>query len=316
MTVDMSGGGDPHGPPACGARVPWERVHPDARAGVEEFLGAPVAEAVTQSGGFSPAAAVRVRAANGRRAFVKAVGPEPNARAVAIYRAEARIAAALPPSAPAPRLLTSFEAGGWVVLVFEDVDGRHPATPWRRDELDLVLAAVRRMSVELTPAPVAAPAAAEAFAESFTGWRSLLGEDTTGLDPWALRHLDELAGLESGWAEAAAGDTLLHADLRADNILLAGGRVHVVDWPWACVGASWFDLVCMLPSVGMQGGPPPHELLPDPDPAITAVLAALAGYFVRHGRLPAPPGLPTLRPFQRAQGVVALGWLRRRTGWA
>ncbi|MBB6350445.1 phosphotransferase family protein [Nonomuraea muscovyensis] len=316
MSVDTDPPGSPVGPPASGARVPWELVHPSAREGVEEFLGAPVAEAVTQSGGFSPAAAVRVRAANGRRAFVKAVGPEPNARAVAIYRAEARNAAALPPAVPAPRLLTSFEAAGWVVLVFEDVPGRHPATPWRRDELDLVLAAVRRMSAELTPAPIAAPTVGEASAESFTGWRRLLGEDTAGLDPWALRHLDELAGLESGWAEAAAGDTLLHADLRADNILLADGRVYVVDWPWACVGAAWFDLVGMLPSVAMQGGPPPHELLPDPDPAITTVLAAVAGYFVRHGRLPAPPGLPTLRAFQRAQGVAALDWLRHRTGWA
>jgi hypothetical protein len=29
-----------------------------------------------------------------------------------------------------------------------------------------------------------------------------------------------------------------------------------------------------------------------------------------------PPGLPTLRAFRLGQGVVALGWLRRRTGWA
>ncbi|MFI6792843.1 phosphotransferase [Nonomuraea sp. NPDC050383] len=303
-------------PPATGSRVPWERVHPAARAGVEEFLGGPVAEAVTQDTGFSPAAAVRLRTAAGRRAFVKAVGPEPNAEAVGIYRAEAAIAAALPASVPAPRLLTTFEAEGWVVLVFEDIEGRHPAMPWRRDELDRVLAAVDRMSAALTPAPIAAPSAGELFGDSFRGWRSLLGEDTTGLDPWALRHLDGLAELESGWARAAAGDTLLHADLRADNILLAGDRVYVVDWPWACVGAPWFDRVALLPSVGMQGGPPPHELVTDPDPAITAVIAAFAGYFVRQGRQPAPPGLPTLRAFQLAQGAVALDWLRRRTGWS
>ncbi|WP_206061757.1 hypothetical protein [Nonomuraea basaltis] len=72
----------------------------------------------------------------------------------------------------------------------------------------------------------------------------------------------------------------------------------------------------LLPSVGMQGGPPPHELLTDPDPAVTAVVAAVAGYFVRQGRQPDPPGIPTVREFQRAQGVVALDWLRRRTGWA
>ncbi|MGN9786732.1 phosphotransferase [Nonomuraea sp. ZG12] len=308
MSVDTS-------PPAAGARVPWAEVHPGVRAAVEKLLGGPVAEAVTQQGGFSPAAAVRLRGADGRRLFVKAVGPEPNPEAVRIYRAEARIAAALPASVPAPRLLTSFEVDGWVVLAFEDVEGRHPALPWRRDELDRVRSAVERMSAELTPSPIDAPPIAEAFGASFHGWRGLCAGDATGLDPWALRHLDALAGLESGWAEAAAGDTLLHGDVRADNVLLTPERVYVVDWPWACVGAPWFDVVAMLPSIGMQGGPPPHELFSDPDPGVTKVIAALTGYFVSQGRQPPPPGLPTLRAFQRAQGVVALEWLRRRTGW-
>ncbi|MEV4011310.1 aminoglycoside phosphotransferase family protein [Nonomuraea angiospora] len=303
-------------PPASGVRLPWGRVHPQVRAAVEGFLGARVAEAVTQPGGFSPAAAVRLRAENGRRAFVKAVGPEPNAESVRIYRAELEIAAALPESVPAPRLLTGFELEGWVALVFEDVEGEHPELPWRRDQLDRVLGAISRMSAELTPAPIAAPPVAEALDSSFRGWRRLLEEDTDGLDPWALRHLGELAELEFGWAAAVAGDSLVHRDLRADNILLSGERVYIVDWPWACVGAPWIDLVAMLPSVGMQGGPMPHELFTDPDPAVTAFVAGLCGYFVRHGRLPDPPGLPTVRAFQRAQGVVALDWLKRRTGWS
>ncbi|MEU0568405.1 aminoglycoside phosphotransferase family protein [Nonomuraea sp. NPDC005983] len=310
MSVDSN-------PPASGSRVPWQEVHPAARDAVEEFLGGRVVEAVTQTNGFSPAAAVRLRAANGRRAFVKAVGPEPNAESVVIYRAEARIAASLPGSAPAPRLLHSFEVDGWVVLIFEDVEGHHPAMPWRRDELDRVLEAVRRMSSALTPSPIDAPTVGERFGDSFRGWRRLLGEDTTGLDPWALRNLDGLAELESGWVEAAAGDTLVHADLRADNVLLTDdGRVYAVDWPWASVGAPWFDVIGMLPSVAMQGGPPPQELFPDPDPAATAVLAAFAGFLVRQGRQAPPPGLPTVRAFQLAQGAVAVEWLKLRTGWA
>lgn len=297
------------------SRVPWSEVLPAARAEVEAFLGAPVLEAVTQLGGFSPAAAVRLRAANDRRVFVKAVGPEPNAESAGIYRAEARNAAALPASVPAPRLLTSFERDGWVVLVFEDVEGRHPELPWRRDELDRVLAATREMAAALTPSPIDAPPISELHRDSFRGWRRLLDEDLTGLDPWARRHLDALAELESGWEAAAAGDTLLHADLRADNVLLTDEHVYVVDWPWACVGAAWFDLLGMLPSVALQGGPAPQELLTDPDPDVTTVLAALTGYFVRQSRQPPPPGLPTLREFQAAQGEVALEWLKLRTGW-
>src|SRR3954463_11928114 len=144
-----------------------------------------------------------------------------------------------------------------------------------------------------------------------------------GTDEWCLRHLDRLAELESRWVEAAAGDTLLHLDLRADNMLVAEDRVWIVDWPWAARGAPAFDLVGFAPSVAMQGGPEPAELLAmsafgrtaDPE-AVTVLVATVAGYFHVHSLLPAPPGLPTLRGFQAAQGEVALRWLRERTGWS
>jgi hypothetical protein len=82
------------------------------------------------------------------------------------------------------------------------------------------------------------------------------------------------------------------------------------------------DLLFFAPSVAMQGGPPPEELLsryPHARQAdqedVTSVVAAIAGFFVREGMQPAPPGLPTLRAFQSAQGEAARGWLARRTGW-
>ena len=151
----------------------------------------------------------------------------------------------------------------------------------------------------------------------------LAEEPPASLDAWSVRHLDKLAGLAAEAPAAAKGDTLLHLDLRADNLLLTPeGRVLVVDWPHARVGASWVDPVFFAPSVAMQGGPPPEELLvhhphvcqADPD-ALTAVVAAVAGFFTREGLQPEPPGLPTLRPFQAAQGEVVRSWLARRTGW-
>ena len=77
----------------------------------------------------------------------------------------------------------------------------------------------------------------------------------------------------------------------------------------------------MLPCVRAQGGPDPevlfgaHPLGRDANPeGVTSALAALAGYFVQQSRQPAPPGLPTLRAFQGAQGDAAVAWLRRRLG--
>ena len=78
----------------------------------------------------------------------------------------------------------------------------------------------------------------------------------------------------------------------------------------------------MLPSVRMQGGPRPetifsgHPVARTAHPeAVTAVLAALTGFFVRQSRQPPPPGLPTLREFRAAQGRTALAWLKIRTRW-
>ncbi|MEV8451883.1 aminoglycoside phosphotransferase family protein [Streptomyces sp. NPDC052095] len=309
-------------PPASGVRHPWSGLPADFRGAVEGILGAPVVEAHSQNGGFSPGVAARVRLADGRRAFVKAVSAETNPDSPALHRAEARHTAALPPGTPAPRLLGSYDDGVRVALVLQDIDGRQPRVPWDAAELDRVLAAVTELGAALTPAPVDAPAVAVRKATMFSGWRTLLADGgADGLDPWAARRLDLLAELEAGWEGPASGDSLAHSDLRADNILLTDDRVYFVDWPHAVRAAPWFDLLAMAPCVAAQGGPDPealfttHPLGRDADPAgVTAVLAALTGYFLSHALRPAPPGLPTLRAFQRAQGMAALRWLRGRLG--
>ena len=173
------------------------------------------------------------------------------------------------------------------------------------------------------------PGLAARLQDGFKGWRRLAAahaagtDDLASLDPWAVRHLHRLADLEAGWPAATEGRTLLHLDLRADNLLLTPTRVVAVDWPYASAGAAWVDLLLLLPSVTMQGGPDPeptfaaHPVATAADPAaVTATLAAFAGFLLDGARLPPPPGLPTLRAFQLGQGVVALDWLRRRTGWA
>jgi aminoglycoside phosphotransferase (APT) family kinase protein len=212
-----------------------------------------------------------------------------------------------------------------VALAFEDVEGQHPAQPWRSDELDRVLGALVALSDILTPSPLSPDmvgSASDEFAERLCGWRWLRDERPTRLDDWSARHLDALAALEADAPGAVAGNTLLHLDVRADNLLLTPDRVLLVDWPLARVGAAWVDLVFFASSVHMQGGPPPEALLDrhpacraaDPD-AITAAVAAVAGFFTHRALQLPPPGLPTVRAFQAAQGVVARRWVAQRTGW-
>lgn len=301
-------------PPARGERLAWEGLPDDVRDAIEERLGSSVVSAETQPGGFSPGVAARLRLGGGRTVFAKAVGPVPNPDSPEFHRREARIAAALPPETPAPRFLFSFDNGEWVALVFEDVAGHEPQLPWRDEELARVLDALATLAEALTPAPIAAPPVAQTLDEIFHGWRTL----AKPVDEWAAARLDELRELESGWAAAAAGETLLHGDVRADNILLTPGRVVFVDWPHACVGAAWIDVLVFLPSVAMQGGPHPwtvfesHPVSRDvPPERLQPVLAAVAGFFLHRATLRPPPGLSTVREFQRGQGIEALAWLRR-----
>jgi len=313
-------------PPAAeGQRLPWRLVPERLQAEVERCLRGRVAAASTQPGGFSPGVAARLVLRDGRRAFVKAVG-HINPEAPDIHRAEARIAAALPAGIPAPRLLRCIDADDWVVLIFEDIEGSMPAQPWQADELGRVLDAMTDLAAALSPAPIDAPPAASRFKNLGRGWKLLAdaarsGPDLGDVDPWAGEHLTQLLALEDRWPAAVAGPALVHADIRADNILLTPERVVFVDWPWACLAQPWFDLAAMLPSVAMQGGPPPEDVFAshpvargsDPE-AVTAVVATLAGTWTYLARQPDPPGLPTLRAFQQAQAVTALDWLRVRLG--
>jgi hypothetical protein len=282
-------------------------------------MGSRVVRATTQPGGFSPGLAARLRLADGRHVFVKAVSEAANPDSPGMHRREARIVAALPATAPAPRLLWLHDDGDWVALCFEDVDGRHPHLPWTEPDLTLVVAALKRLAEQLTPSPILVDeTAADAFVHEINGWRRALlgGEDR--LDPWCAKHVQRLADLEARAPAASEGDTLLQFDQRADNILIADDRVYLVDWPHARLGAAWVDWVAMAPSVAMQGGPAPEEFLLRfdlggvPRDLINAVLCSIAGYFTVRALDPPPPGIPTVRAFQAAQGVVAVEWLRRR----
>ena len=350
-------------PPDRGARLDWTDLPRRVRSEVERWLGSEIVRAVTQPTGFSPGVAARLTTDDGRRVFAKAVGPQPNADAPAIHRREIGIAASLPDARRrSPRLLWSYDEGpphnrhsredgpshnrrsreggnpgagggpprrrdgGWVLLLFEDVDGRHPTQPWRLDELDRVVAAMEELAETLTPSPLPTSVVGAA-GDRFLGlrsWRRLRDERPSRLhrvDEWSRRHLETLVAIEESIGDALAGETLLNYDVRSDNILLTPERTWFVDWPHACLGPPWLDVVAFAPSVTMQGGPAPEEVVSrhsayraaDRD-VVTAAVAALAGFFTYHAAQPPPPGLPTLRPFQDAQAAVAREWLARRTG--
>jgi aminoglycoside phosphotransferase (APT) family kinase protein len=304
-----------------GRRITWDQTPAAVRHGIEAIAGGRVVGARGQTGGFSPGLASVLDLDNGQRVFAKAVGLERSAEGPRMYRDELRVVSALPAAVPAPRFLGSYDEDGWVALVYEAVDGHQPAVPWRDDELERVLDALTDLATSLTPAPIEAPSVTDA--EHFNNWKQLAADPQAvakleELAPWAARHLEELVGLEGEFPTVAAGKTLMHGDLRADNMLLTADRVVFVDWPFAGLGAAYCDLMFMLPSIAMHGTDPQpiverHPLTRDvPDHDLDVVLAALTGFFIERSMQPPIPNLPTLRDFQRAQGTAALDWMARR----
>lgn len=301
----------------------WERVPLAVRRSIEDHLGLGVVATQSQAGGFSPALAARLRLCDGTSVFAKAIGPDDQSGAPGgqgYYRREAEVSSQLPSTVPTPALLDHWETGGWVVLLFENIEGTNPVLPWEPRQLDRVLAAMEATAKALTPSPLAAPAAATPGGT--THWRDLLAEPDrfgrlTDQVPWVAQHVELLARLEASSAQAYAGETLLHFDVRADNILLTDNDVYLVDWPHVRIGSPWVDLVYFLPSVAMQGGPAPQELFwrhPLSEEAagedVARVLAGIAGFMLDEATRPPPPGLPGLRRFQLAQGLEAVRWLQ------
>ena len=87
----------------------------------------------------------------------------------------------------------------------------------------------------------------------------------------------------------------------------------------ACIGARWLDLLVMIPSMVLEGAGEPEELadrsgLDAPRTRSTRSSPPWPAPLTWAASRPDPPGLPTVRAFQRAQGEVALRWLRTRLG--
>jgi len=296
-------------------RVPYDDLPAVLHDWIEGVLGAPVVAATTQIGGFSPGVAARLRCSDGTRAFVKAVSADVNPDSPALHRREAEVLRLLPDDLPVPRLLASYDEPPWMALLVDDVEGRQPTLPWNDDELDRMLALTRAVG-EARGLPLE-PATEDL--RRWTGWSRFAADGTTPNDEWARRNFDALLALEAGAPDAAAGDHLVHLDVRADNVLLSPSRAWLVDWPWAVAGPRWLDVVASAPAVAMQGGPSPEAFLlrsglvgPDDDEAVTAVVAAFIGMLTWLAQLPPPPGLPTVRVFQAAQAEIGLRWLAGR----
>ena len=311
-----------------GSRLGWADLPRPVRRRIAERAGAEVITETSATSGFSPGFAAVLELGDGTEIFVKAISEEQNPDSPDLARAEIEVARQLPTTISAPPLRWSDDDGTWVILAFTAVQGRSPEIPWRSDDLARVLEALTKFADVGSSADVTLRPLATDMAQLASGWEHLAQDDAAlsravaaagSHGAWLQSHLADLQEWSADATEACRGECLVHGDLRADNIMLGPETVWFIDWPHAAAdGARWFDLLAMLPSVAMQSGGDPAEIFwsqptaagADRD-AVRAVLAGITGYFLQAGVQPAPPGITNLRPFQIAQGIEALDWLRR-----
>jgi aminoglycoside phosphotransferase (APT) family kinase protein len=278
-------------------------------AGLEAAVGAvPLrTEPVRGSGYGTNTAKWSVELDGGRRVFVKLALDE---LAAGWLRDEARVYTSVTASF-LPAFVAWHDEPGQTFLVMEDLSAAHWPPPWSPEQIAAVLATLD--AVHTTTPPAGLPSL-EGARSRLDGWTDVAADPepflTTGVctRAWLDAALPTLAAASRDCV--LSDDAFLHLDVRSDNLCFRGEQVLLVDWNLAHVGNPLIDAVAWLPSLRLEGGPEPWELVPDSQ----GLAVLLAGFFASRAGLPPPETAPTVREFQRRQATVALEWAARELG--
>lgn len=315
------------GPRAVGRRAEYATVPRQVREWVDAELGSPVVQSVAQVGGMSPGPASRLVLADGRRAFIKAVSPEPNARTPELFRHEIAVQRSLPRVDYRPGLIAAYDDGEWVALLLDDVEGHHPDLD-DADEANAVRLVVREQAQALSAAAHAIPVDTEHMAARVMRWHRMIVDAGTldaardALPGWW--HRDESALLEriAALADRIAISAWCHLDIRDDNLLIRpDGRAVILDWGMSCPGPSWLDeLILDLHLVdspmldALVRERPPYADSDDIERDTTDMLLGIGASLAVMAEAHPQPGLPWLTEFRRREATRVLAGARRRLG--
>jgi Phosphotransferase enzyme family len=233
------------------AKPPWSSVPRSVRRAAAEALGAEVRRALRVWGGYTPTPTYRLRLADGRGAFLKAVDPSSNDFARAAHAREERayreLGDLIAPWAPA--FYGAFQRAGWHVLLLEDL-GPKSAPPWTPALARRVARAYgdfHRATLGL-PLPTWLPRPEQQAPSGgrLWEWAAAVG----GLQPvadlassqaeaalhWLDAAVPTLARASRGLIDVGPPHALLHRDTRSDNLRWVQGHLRLVDWPHVGVG--------------------------------------------------------------------------------
>jgi hypothetical protein len=315
------------------AKPGWQSVPPAIRHEVGRTLGAEVTRAMRIYGGYSATPTFRLRLSDGRRAFFKAASAESTKFAHEAHIREERVYRELDTfvASWSPAFYGGFEIDGWRVMLLEDL-GPKTAPPWKPNILRGVSRAFgdfhRETQGAVFPEWLGRPQSLLMTPDQL--WLTVQGFDRDAVANLAgsaaddaRRWLDDalpvLMPVSRTIGEVGQPYSLIHRDVRSDNLRWTSGGLRLLDWPHSGVGPAEYDIVEFAQSVEVEGGAPAEQVLawhgerfPLSSDAVDASVAALASFFASYAHRPELPGLPRLRTFQRAQLRVTLAWAARR----
>lgn len=211
-----------------------------------------------------------------------------------------------------PRLLAFEDHPEAPLLLLEDLSSGHWPPPWEGDALSRTLETLQRIA-KTRPLPEELSSIEESRG-FLSGWTSIAQNPAPFLSlkmcskEWLEQALPVLLAAQE--KAPLSGEDLLHFDVRSDNICILPDRVVLVDWNAPAKGNGLFDLACFAPSLRLEGGPLPDELVPNAGP----FAALISGYFAANAGLPPIPNAPRVRWIQKRQLRIALPWAIRALG--
>ena len=104
---------------------------------------------------------------------------------------------------------------------------------------------------------------------------------------------------------------MVHGDVRSDNLCLRDGAALLLDWNLASVGNPQFDVAFWLPSLALENGPRPDDVMAD---CPVELAAYVAGFFASRAGEPDIAHAPLVRSIQRRQLDTPLPWAARVLG--
>jgi hypothetical protein len=276
---------------------------------VERILGSEVVAQRERSGGYTYAANRVVELSDGRSVFVKAAF---DGKTRGWLRAEHQIYERV--SGPFMPAFLGWEDKDASVLILEDLSKADWPPPWSPEKIDAVQRSLAELH-ELRPPPgLRRP---DEVDDLRGGWRTVAEDPKPFLDlgvcskTWLEKHLPRL--LAASDEALLDGDSLVHLDIYSGNLCVEDDRCVFVDWSNTAQGNPLLDLALWLPSLHVEGGPPPDEFSGD---GLAEMAAVFAGYLGCRAGMPEPESVPPpgVRPFQLALLRVALPWAARQLG--